>query len=149
MKYAGMTGLILCTTAIGYLLSETARRRVLLCRELLVFCDRLSQEIVTRKTPVKEILAKYPLQYLEITDEYITDKRAIHSPLSTEDSRFLSDFFYSLGKSDGKAQRVFIDGCREYIKNALTEYEAAYRKNARLYLSFGFFGGVLLSAVLL
>ena len=117
--------MVTATTVIGILLSASSKNRVLICRELVSFCDMLSVDISFRNTPVTE----YVSSLLENSE--------------------LSAFLYSLGKSDSKSQLKLINAFREYIRGCETNYAEKYSKDSRLLISFGFFGGLILSLVLI
>lgn len=130
-------------------MSQTAKQRVLICKELVSFCDRLLMEIGSRQTPLLEILAQYEFRYLRISPQTVIGQAELYTALSDEDNRAVTEFLRSLGKSDSQTQKEMIDSFKEYMKNEERVYDEAYRKNARLYLAFGFFGGLLLSLLLI
>ena len=106
-------------------------------------------EIGSRQTPLLEILAQYEFRYLRISPQTVIGQAELYTALSDEDNRAVTEFLRSLGKSDSQTQKEMIDSFKEYMKNEERVYDEAYRKNARLYLAFGFFGGLLLSLLLI
>ena len=114
----------------------------------------LSVDISFRNTPVTEYVSSLldgdGFSRLDfITAENIKVKSVVRSPLSAEENSELSAFLYSLGKSDSKSQLKLINAFREYIRGCETNYAEKYSKDSRLLISFGFFGGLILSLVLI
>ena len=116
-------------------------------------CDLLSVDISFRASPVTallcELLENGKLVHLGfISADNIKNRLDVSSPLSREENRELSEFLYSLGKTDSKSQLKLIESFKEYIRLAEHSYSEKHKKEAKLYLSFGFFSGALLSLLL-
>lgn len=138
------------TTAIGFLFSQRARTRVEICTELLQLCDLLILDVSFINTPLTELINGFSFKYLDfLTIDNIVKKRCIKSPLTSDENREISTFLYSLGKSGPESQKTLIKGFKEYVNHLMSKYTAEYEKNSKLYLSFGFFSGALISLVLI
>ena len=79
----------------------------------------------------------------------IRKKGKIDCVLSSDECAELSDFLYQIGKSDVQNQIRLIEGYRENVKHMYEKYNALYIKNSKLYLSFGFLGGAVISIFML
>ena len=79
----------------------------------------------------------------------LKQRMKINSPLSAEDNELVSDFIYSLGKSDSNSQLKLIETFRKSIEQSKRKYEVDYSENSRLYLAFGLFGGVVFSLIII
>lgn len=117
-------------------------------------CDMLCLDLGYTVTPITQLLNKILLdERLKnlsfISSENIKSSKQVNSCLSGNENTEISQFLYSLGKSDIKSQISLIQGFKEYINSAEAEYNALYNKNSKLYISFGFFGGVVISLILL
>ena len=149
-----MAVLILSTTALGLLSSEQSRRRVTVCRELVVFCEMLSLDIGFRATPVTQLadrLLRQPqLQHLDFLSlNHIKSRLPVPSCLSREENEELARFLFSLGKSDTKSQLALIASFRDYIEKAEEKYTEKHHRDAKLYVTFGFFTGTVISLMML
>ena len=110
----------------------------------------LRLDISFRNTPVTELINKADFKLLDfITIENIRKKGRVESPLSDEENAAISDFLYKLGKSDKENQLMIIEGFGEYVKQMKIKYDNIIAKNSKLYISFGFFGGTVLSLILI
>lgn len=99
-----------------------------------------------RNTLLTELIKSFSFKYLDfLTMETIANQSVISSPLTDEENREISAFLYSLGKSNAQSQILLIDGFREYVKFMITKYSDAYTKNSKLFITFGFFSGALIS----
>lgn len=149
-----MASLILSTTALGLLFSDQSKKRISICTQLLSFCDLLSMNLSYTVNPINKIICKTVnderYKNLDfITQDCIKEKSKILSPLSFAENEEISQFLYSLGKSDIKSQLILIDSFREYINHSLLIYREKHKKNSKLFITFGFFGGVVISLLLI
>lgn len=146
--------LIISSTSLGLILSDRLKQKVTVCRELSSLCDMLYIDLGYTVTPITQLISKLLLDerlsnLSFISSENIKSKKPIESCLSSSDNAEISRFLYSLGKSDINSQIKLIRGFKEYINSVEAEYHASFIKNSKLYISFGFFGGVVISLILL
>lgn len=144
--------LIISSTAAGLALCEKLKTKILICRELSSLCDSLLLDLEYRVTPARELLEKLlssgKATHLSfISSDCLSAKRDILSPLSRSENEEISLFFYSLGKSDISSQKKLILSFREYINKAETAYSEKYKKDSKLYVSFGLFFGIVFSLI--
>jgi stage III sporulation protein AB len=154
VKFAGIVCLIISTTSLGYHFSNDLKQKILVCRQLSVMCDLLLIDLGYTVTPIYQLLDKVlndeRLNKLNfISFDNVKKYKNVESCLAYSDNQELSNFLYSLGKSDVKSQINLITGFKEYINIREADYNTQYSKNSKLYLSFGFFGGVVISLVLI
>lgn len=149
-----MISLILSTTALGFILSDKSKKRISICTQLIGFCDLLSMDLSYTVNPIHKIIAKTVnndryknLDFL--TQDCVKQKSGIVSPLSADENEEIAQFLYSLGKSDIKSQLLLIEAFREYISHSLSLYREKYKKDSKLFVTFGFFGGVIVSLLLI
>ena len=150
MKYAGMIILIISTTAAGAHLCDKSKKRIIICNELISFCNSLLIDLDYRVTPAKELvesaLSSENIRHLNfISSENILNKKQINSLLSENENNEISQFMYSLGKTDLKTQRKMIENFKELIKNSRNKYSEKHKRDSKLYLSFGMFFGIVFS----
>ena len=144
--------LILSCTAAGVHLCEKSKKRVVICKELISFCERLLIDLEYRATPAKELLSKAlsgeNVRHLGfISSDNLFEKKEVESILSDEENVEISQFIFSLGKTDLTTQKMLVNNFKEYINNSLNEYSAKHRKDSKLYLSFGVFFGIVFSLI--
>ena len=63
---------------------------------------------------------------------------SLDSPLNDEDSKRLSSFLYSLGKSDIKGQIKLIENFRNMMAEKEEYYKHEYAKKSKLNMTFSF-----------
>ena len=144
--------LIVSSTSLGLLLSENSKKKVTVCSELVSFCDLLLLDLDYRITPAKELLENTlkneNLSHLNfISGSNLIEKKNIVSCLSKSENEDIAAFLYSLGKSDVNSQKKLINAFKERIKNSMNIYSQKYKKDSKLYLSFGFFFGIVFSLI--
>ncbi len=149
-----MIGLIISSTALGLLLSEKSKDRLIISRELLHLCDMIIIDLGFSVTPATKLLQKLlsdsSLRHLSfITEENIKKRLPVCSVLSASENEQISEFVYMLGKSDVKAQTKLVLSFKEYMKKTEEKYSEKYKKESKLYITFGFFSGVLVSLIFL
>ena len=144
---------MLSTMGAGWAMYDASRKRLVICRQLVVLCDALKRDLMYRSTPLKELLLDtidtYKLHALSfINSENITSNVMVKTSLSAGVNKEISSFLSSLGKSDTDTQLVLISGFRDYISEKEKEYKNSHTKNSKLYLTFGVFAGLLTVLVL-
>ena len=137
----------------GLYLIKVARERVMICDELLVFCNMLKTDISTRRTPLEIFIAGLRdnpsfshISFLN-SDIFISDKQ-IRSPLKSDDNRRISEFLFSLGKYDTKAQINEIEFFSSYIEKRKDEYEEVCKSKSRLCFTLCLCVGCVISLML-
>jgi hypothetical protein len=148
-----MISLIISSTTLGLLLSNQLKHKINVCKELSAMCDMLCLDLNYSVTPITQLVNKVisdeRLKDLNfISNDFVKDNLKINSCLSESENKELSSFLYSLGKSDVASQIKLINGFKEYINSHEAEYSELYAKKSKLYISFGFFGAVVISLVL-
>ncbi len=140
--------LVLSTTAAGVYVSDKAREKVLICKELLQLCDLLALDIGYRNTPLGELISGLPFKRLGfLTIEKIKSRGKMDLPFTEDENSELALFLYSLGKSDSKSQLKLIEAFKQYVSEMKNNYYEKYVKSSKLYISFGFFFGTVISLV--
>ena len=152
MKFAGLIAVIFATSAVGVSMYDSSKKRLSVCRELIIFCDCLRRDFMYRSTPVKllvsEIISEQKLVHLSfIKPEFIGEDVKASSPLENAANKELSAFLSALGRSDTDTQLDLISSFRSYLCGEEEKLKLSHAKNARLYLSFGVFSGVLIALI--
>ncbi len=152
MKYAGEIILILTSTATGLYFSLNIKNKMDICRDLIKLCDTLLLDLDYKITPAPQLL-KNVLENSCITslgfisENSLTKKTQVNSALSKSENEELSNFLFLLGKTDVNSQKKLISGYKEYAKNSLEKYTQKYKKDSKIYVSFGFFFACVLSLI--
>lgn len=73
---------------------------------------------------------------------------SLESPLTDEDSKQLSSFLYSLGKSDVKGQIKLIDNFRNIMESKEEYYKQEYTKKSKLNMTFSFCAAAVFALVI-
>ncbi len=143
---------MISTAGAGWALYDKSKRRMIICRQLVILCDVLIRDFMCRATPINlllfETIETYDLHELSfIKEENIISDVPVRTSLPAGVDKEVSSFFSSLGKSDIQTQLVLINNFRDYISLEEEEYKISHTKNSRLYLTFGVFSGLLISLV--
>jgi stage III sporulation protein AB len=123
-----------------------------ICRDLIKLCDTLLLDLDYKITPAPQLL-KNVLENSCITslgfisENSLTKKTQVNSALSKSENEELSNFLFLLGKTDVNSQKKLISGYKEYAKNSLEKYTQKYKKDSKIYVSFGFFFACVLSLI--
>lgn len=144
--------MILSSTGLGLRLSNKIKHRIDICKELVSLCDELMLDLNYKITPIASLLQgkltdKKSLAFIDF--ECVKNRAEIRSDLSDEENGELSDFLYSLGKSDVHSQLRLIKGFRQYIEYSKNQYIHEYKRNSKVYISLGLFAGIVVSLVLI
>lgn len=148
-----MAILVLCSTMMGMHFAEKSKEKLIVCNQLIHLCDLLIIDFGYTLTPstllIEKLLCDDSLNYLTfISKENVRSHKSINSCLTESENAKISDFLYSLGKTDVKGQIKLVESFKEYILICRNKYLESYNKNHKLYFSFGFFGGLALSLIL-
>jgi len=143
---------MLATSTVGYSMYESSKKRLVIYRELIVLCGCLKRDFLYRATPILPLIdqtvERYKLTHLSfINSDVLKDGRNINSPLSSAVNKELNNFVHSLGMSDIQTQILLIDGFCDYITKEEEEQKINHSKNARLYLTFGVFSGLMAALI--
>ena len=152
MKYIGMILVIICTTLMGYNLSLNIKNKANICTQLILLCDRLITDFNSTLTPIIELIEKLlnqkefdKLDFISV-DNILHNKKIV-SVLDDELNERISNFLYSLGKSDLYSQINNVNNFREYIKISEKNYLLEYYKYKKLYVTVGFLIGVCVAII--
>lgn len=147
-----MVSIIISTTSVGIILSNNLKRKCVTCRELEAMCESMIIDLSYKVTPIKELLNSSSAGYKSlnfINVDNLSSKYMVDSCLNTVENKELSDFLYSLGKSNSATQIKLIEGFKSYINSCAQRYESLFKRRNKIYISFGLFGGIMLSLMLI
>ena len=130
-------------TAAGLHSSDLLRQRYKICAELKTMCDMMIVDLGYSVTPavlmLDSLLSDNRFKHLGFIDSNcIKRMTSLDSPLSDEDSKRLSSFLYSLGKSDIKGQIKLIENFRNIMAGKEEYYKQEYIKKSKLNMTFSF-----------
>ena len=119
--------LIISATSVGVILCEKSKKKVVICKELMSFCDILLLDLDYKITPAKDLVDKAlssgKMPHIDfISAKNLSDKKQVDSILSKSENFEISQFMFSLGKTDVNTQKKLISGFKEYINNSLNYY---------------------------
>jgi stage III sporulation protein AB len=150
----GMIVLVTSSTAVGLLLSNKAKEQYVICEQLIIFCNMLLIDFGYTKTSATKLVDK-TLQNEQlckldfINSDFVKQLKKPTSSLSDDENLSLAEFLFSLGKSDIKGQISLTENFKEYLLQIKNKYYQNYVKNSKLYITFGFFSGVVFSLVMI
>lgn len=144
--------MIISSTGLGLLSSNKIKTKIEICSELSAFCEELMLDLSYTVTPIIQ-LAENKLEgkkHLDFIDSgCIKTKKIFSSLLSSAENSELSNFLYSLGKSDLNTQIKLIEGFKTYIEYSKNQYSTQYDKSSKVYVCYGAFIGITLSLILI
>ncbi len=152
LKLIGAVCVVLCTTGIGFMLSEKLRRRTVFLNEFDCFLSALDtnirysgDEIVSLiKTCAPGIIKSYmdfnQKDYYSLWQSFL---RAVSksSGLREEDYKLLCDFGEKLGATDVEGQLSHIRLYREMLGRNYNNSLLEYKSKSKIYKLLGFFVG--------
>lgn len=140
--------MILSTCTVGVVMYDNSRKRLIVCREFVVLCDALIRDFMYRATPIN-LLVDTIVKDCQLThiESALQSGETQSLPLTNSENKEVQSFLNSLGKSDRETQIALVDSFRDYIAKEEEIHRKTHSKNARLYLSFGVFSGVLIALV--
>lgn len=129
--------------AAGLHSSDLLRQRFKICSELKSLCDMMIVDLGYSVTPavlmLDSLLNDTRFKHLGFIDSgCIKRMTSLDSPLNDEDSKRLSSFLYSLGKSDIKGQIKLIENFRNIMAEKEEYYKHEYTKKSKLNMTFSF-----------
>lgn len=129
------------------MLSNRLYKKVKICSDLSQFCDLLEREIRYTHTPIKDIIQKSNLSFVD--EKCLYNRASNLTSLSKKENDDLADFIYSLGKSDIATQLLMINKYKHSINDAQRKYNDLYHSKSKIYISLGVCFGSVLTLVLL
>lgn len=138
---------------LGIHYSNRLKQQEKICEQLINLCDLLLIDISTAKTPVvillNRLLKREEFACLNfMSEENVKNKLKVSSVLSNADNSAVSDFLYSLGKYSASAQISAVNSFKQYIELSKSNYRDSYNSKSKVYISFGFSAGIIMSLVL-
>ncbi|MBQ8076954.1 MAG: stage III sporulation protein AB [Eubacterium sp.] len=152
MKFAGLITVIISTCTVGVTMYDNSRKRLLICRELVLFCNSLKRDFMYRATPInlliEQVIDDSNLIHIKrFVQTVLSGEKPPMFPLTNSENKEVVSFLNALGKSDRKTQIALVESFCDYISKEEELHRKSHTKNARLYLSFGVFSGVLIALV--
>lgn len=139
--------------AAGLHSSDLMRQRYKICSELKTLCDMMIVDLGYSVTPavlmLDNFLSDSRFKHLNFFDSNCIKRLiSLESPLTDEDSKRLSSFLYSLGKSDVKGQIKLIDNFRNIMESKEEYYKQEYTKKSKLNMTFSFCAAAVFALVI-
>lgn len=139
--------------AAGLHSSDSLRQRYKICSELKTLCDMMIVDLGYSVTPavlmLDNFLSDSRFKHLNFFDSNCIKRlTSLESPLTDEDSKQLSSFLYSLGKSDVKGQIKLIDNFRNIMESKEEYYKQEYTKKSKLNMTFSFCAAAVFALVI-
>ncbi len=136
-----------CSIIIGIQLCKTLRDKVSVCDELLSFCKMISLDISYSSSSVKQLIDDANINYLSsscLQKDYI-----LSTILDNAENKKISEFLYSLGKSNIESQRKNLGYFEEYLTGLKEKYEEIYISKSKMYFFISVCCGLIVSIVLI
>lgn len=163
MKYVGMCCILIACIWTGQYFSLAAARRIRALEQVLLLLNAIENELGYCRTPVRELLHRLAMRgefselpFLRVCSGMCEQgvpfpqawsdslkKRAVSVTLRRDDTGLLLAFGSQLGATDLNGQ---ISLCRLYVRlfeERLAQAREWKSKYAKLYMSFGVLGGLL------
>lgn len=147
VKVFGAILIILSTSVLAFALISRQRDKIKVCDDLLSFCDEMLLELSYSLKPITSILESSNSKY--ILQSNILSNEIIETPLSDRENEKISEFLYSLGKSDVNSQVKIINTFKDYLESLRVMYIEKYKSKSKIYISLGVYSGIIISLVLI
>lgn len=122
-----MTALIKC---------NDIKSKIKICDELISFCDLLNVEIGYLQKPLPQILSQ-------------NNTKTKFICFSEEENIRINEFFYDLGKSDVDNEIKKTKAFKVFMTQLKNNYGQEYKSKSKVYVTFSFFVGMVISLVLI
>lgn len=151
MKLIGLVGIVLTSLCIGWQKVIDCKQQIAICDSLIGLCNELSADLSYRQTPIIDVVTGYlrNTRIDFIDEECFYHKEKVNSILSSTENERISQFIYSLGKSDISSQNKLIESFKLYMEESKDRYKSKYSSKSRVYLAFGLCGGLTVSLLLI
>lgn len=145
MKTAGILMIILFSTCLGVLISSYKREQLRQLNNCIYLLEKVGQELNGSAMSTEKILCSIR------EDERLKDFKESwrNEYLGSEENSMLFNAYNSLGKSDIQSQLSFFKNTVFYFEDRYKERKNYYETHKKLYLAFGFSGGVLFSVLVM
>lgn len=124
---------------LGVFLSANKKRRMQVFSELYEFNEQLIMNLKFIRNPIDKLAENFTYMPKILKGEKVLDGR---------DGEFVSDYVFSLGKSDSVSQIDYLNERKSALSRYRDESAAEYKKYSSLYIKIFFMVGVL-TAVLI
>lgn len=147
VKVFGAILIILSTSVLAFALISKQRDKIKVCDDLLSFCDEMLLELSYSLKSITSILESSNSKY--ILQSNILSNEIIETPLSDRENEKISEFLFSLGKSDVNSQVKIINTFKDYLDSLRVMYIEKYKSKSKIYISLGVYSGIIISLVLI
>lgn len=124
---------------IGVFLSANKKKRMLVFSELYEFNEQLVMNLKFVRKPIDKVAENFHLVPRLLSGEKMLDGK---------DGEFISDYIFSLGKSDPVSQIDYLNERKAALTKYREESASDYKKYSSMYIKIFFMIGVL-TAILL
>lgn len=144
MKIIGAIILIAATTTYGINLSLDDKKKYQFCDDFSLMCDELLRDLKYMVTPAKSLL------YNSINRNVRLAKYCDNNlPLNDDENGVISLFLNDFGKCDIDTQISKISSIKEYTIELKDKYYRKYLSSNKIYITFGFFSGSILTLIMI
>lgn len=135
----------LCCGLIGVSVKNYLKKRKELFDELVSVVERLKHEIVLKKNYLGDIVSE-----LNLSKEIYDAKDGIENgPFLEDEKKYISKFFYSLGKSDVEGEADKLADAKLKFMNYQQKATNSFDKNGKLSVKLGALFGIAIFLIFL
>lgn len=130
--------IIICSISLGFMLKNNLKQKVLVCDEIVSFCDKALIDVTYLQRP--------------IDNDFLNEVRAgqeIKTILSKEENIKLNDFYKSFGKSDVNNEITKLNNLKDYFTISRNEYEKICTSKSKIYISLSIGIGIIISILII
>lgn len=124
---------------LGVFLSANKKKRMQVFSELYEFNEQLIMNLKFVRNPIDKVAENF---------SFIPKILAGERLLDGGDGEFISDYVFSLGKSDSVSQIDYLNERKSALSKYRDESAAAYKRYSSLYVKIFFMIGVLMAVLI-
>lgn len=147
MKTAGIIMIILFSSSLGLMIDAYKKKQIVYIENLIYIAQRIRLLMNSINPETAQIMIE--LKSDERLKSFDFELHAENTPLPTSEYERIKNFFAVIGKYDSESQLNYIDEFIGYFKMLKQQYQEYYQKHHKLYITFGFAIGVIISIFLI
>jgi len=131
---------------------QKLKNKYIICCELIEMCNLMSIEINyfyndTRKI-IRNLSAEPALSHLTFLKSIDLENIHIKTELDDSENEKINSLFKMLGSTDAASMMNMIHAFKAAVQESKVKYYGYFQSHGKLYIAFGFFGGIVVSIIL-
>lgn len=131
---------------------QKLKNKYIICCELIEMCNLMSIEINYFSNDTKRIIGNLSvepaLSHLSFLKNIDLENINIKTELDDTENERINGLFKMLGSTDAESMLNMINAFKSAAQESKAKYYSYFQSHGKLYIAFGFFGGIVVSIIL-